>query len=160
MMNNTPFIIQSVNWADAQQALRQIRTEVFIQEQGVPVTEEWDGLDESASHFLVRTHQGEAIASARVLTESEPSSKRRYRIGRVAVLKTFRRQGVGQLLMRFIMDECLSQPGSAGLYLHAQTQCQYFYELLGFVAEGEEFMDAGIPHITMHYDTDNSSRRT
>ena len=157
MMNNTQLIIQSVNWADAQQLLRQIRTEVFIQEQGVPVTEEWDGLDESASHFLVRTHQGEAIASARVLTEAEP---RRYRIGRVAVLKTFRRQGVGLLLMRFIMDECLSQPTSAKLYLHAQTQCQYFYELLGFVAEGEEFMDAGIPHIAMHYDTDNSSRRT
>src|SRR5690606_15590567 len=141
MMINSQFIIQSVKWADSQQVLRQISTEVFIQEQGVPVADEWDGLDESASHFLVQTYQGEAIARARVLTESEP---RRYRIGRVTVLKAFRRQGGGQLLMRSIMDECLSQPGSAGLYLHAQTQCQYFYELLGFVAEGEEFMDADI----------------
>lgn len=157
MMNNTPFIFQSVKWADAQQVLRQIRTEVFIQEQGVPVAEEWDGLDENAAHFLVRTLQGDAIACARVLTESEP---RRYRIGRVAVLKAFRRQGIGRLLMRSIMDECSSLPGIIALFLHAQIESRHFYEQLGFVAEGEEFMDAGIAHIAMHYEADHPSPKT
>lgn len=153
MMNKTQLNIRLIDWAEAQQVLRQIRIEVFIQEQEVPAADEWDGLDESASHFLVQTQQGEAIASARVLLEVNSKAEQHYRIGRVAVLKPYRRQGVGQLLMRFIMDECLSQPGIAGLYLHAQTQCQHFYELLGFVAEGEEFMDAGIPHIAMRHDT-------
>src|SRR5690606_7817741 len=118
MMNKAQLIIQPVKWADAQQVLREIRTEIFIQEQGVPVADEWDDLDESATHFLVQTRQGETVASARVLTESESDSKTDYRIGRVAVRKPFRRQGIGQLLMRFIMDECLSQSVSAGLYLH------------------------------------------
>jgi predicted GNAT family N-acyltransferase len=33
--------------------------------------------------------------------------------------------------------------------LNAQTQASVFYELHGFVAEGESFLDAGIPHLRM-----------
>ncbi len=150
-MNNRAFFHQRVYWEDAEERLRHIRTRVFMDEQQVSPIEEWDGQDETAVHFLTCLNDGSAIATARVLLEADAEGEPLCHIGRVAVLKNYRRQHVGRSLMSYVVGWCREQRSSAGLYLHAQTSRISFYKHLGFVPQGTEFMDAGIPHITMWY---------
>lgn len=144
-----PDTIIPTNWKSHSTDLINIRTEVFIQEQQVPITDEWDGLDEQALHFLVLSAKGEAIGCARLLSEIS-ADKSLYHIGRVAILKPIRNQGIGHKLMQFIIAYCKQTAPENSIYLHAQTERRTFYETLGFIAEGDEFMDAGIPHISMY----------
>jgi predicted GNAT family N-acyltransferase len=136
--------IITTNWHEHKQALREIRDLVFIQEQKVPVADEWDHKDEAATHFLVSTPDGKAIACARLLIEDD-----NFHIGRVAVLAEHRQQAVGRRLMQFVLAWCAQQNPAYKIYLHAQTSRIAFYEHLGFSPQGDVFMDAGIPHIEM-----------
>ncbi|WP_062065559.1 GNAT family N-acetyltransferase [Cellvibrio sp. OA-2007] len=137
------------NWQIHSADLINIRTEVFIQEQQVSAADEWDGLDEQALHFLALSAQGEAIGCARLLPEIA-AHKSLYHIGRVAILKPFRNQGIGHQLMQYVIAYCKKAAPENTIYLHAQTERRQFYETLGFAAEGDEFIDAGILHISMH----------
>jgi predicted GNAT family N-acyltransferase len=137
--------IISTDWQTHERSLRVIRERVFIQEQQVPVADEWDDKDESAIHFLVQNAHGDAIACARLLLEN----KSLLHIGRVAVLAEYRHQDIGRQIMRNVIAYCQEQHPGLPIYLHAQIARQVFYEHLGFIAEGPVFMDAGIPHIEM-----------
>jgi len=115
---------------------------VFVEEQGVPLAEELDADDAHALHYLVRDSEF-PVAAARLVPKNDGIAK----VGRVAVLPEYRRQGVGSELMTYILG------GDARSYeeviLDSQLTAVGFYERLGFVAEGDEFLDAGIPHIRM-----------
>ncbi len=117
-----------------------IRLAVFTGEQGVPAEQELDEFDDVALHILAMWN-GEPAGTARAF-EKTPSLQK---IGRVAVLRAFRKYGIGAAVMRAIETEC---PGS-GFVLDAQTQAMGFYEKLGYTAEGPEFLDAGILHRLM-----------
>ncbi|MEJ2309433.1 MAG: GNAT family N-acetyltransferase [Gammaproteobacteria bacterium] len=132
--------VSIVEWADRGQLLGEIREQVFIIEQGVPPELEWDGRDEESIHALALTTSGQPVGTARLLPEGQ--------IGRMAVLRAWRRQGVGTLLLHCLID-CAEDP--ARLFLNAQTSAEPFYRRNGFVPEGEVFMEAGIPHIRMVY---------
>ena len=119
------------------QALRRV---VFIDEQGVSEADEVDGLDGRAIHLLA--WDGECpVGTARLLVKG-PVGK----IGRVCVLPEARGLGLGAALIRSALDVLRGQPGVAEAYLGSQSHATGFYEKLGFVVEGEEFLDAGIPH--------------
>lgn len=137
-----------VNWHTHAQDLSRIRREVFIEEQHVPVSDEWDGLDESAIHFLA-LHNNQTIGCARLLIESH-AGQTCFHIGRVAVIKSHRQQGVGRRLMQYVLDYCRAR-APYPIFLNAQTERRRFYEHLGFRAQGNEFIDAGIPHINMYW---------
>jgi predicted GNAT family N-acyltransferase len=68
------------------------------------------------------------------------------KIGRVCVLPEARGTGLGAELIRESLEELGRQPGVTMAYLGAQSRATGFYEKLGFAVEGEEFLDAGIPH--------------
>ncbi len=140
-MSEAPYQIRRVEWAAARATLGPLRAEVFIQEQGVPPELEWDGLDEQALHFAVELVTGETIATARLLRDGH--------IGRVAVARPWRGRGVGRALLSYIIVEA-GRLGMGQLHLAAQVHALEFYRTLGFSAEGEEFLDAGIPHRAMH----------
>ena len=140
------YTITTTNWQTHRKPLRHIRDVVFIQEQHVPIADEWDDKDEAAIHFLMTNSQGDAIACARLLIEENM-----FHIGRVAVLAEYRQQGIGRQLMEFAIAWCLQQNPEFKIYLHAQTSRIAFYEQLGFVTQGGIFMDAGIEHIEMWY---------
>ena len=70
--------VTNVAWKNERVALREIREQVFVVEQDVPVELEWDGLDEKAEHFLAY-HEGEVAGCARLLNGNK--------IGRMAVLR-------------------------------------------------------------------------
>jgi predicted GNAT family N-acyltransferase len=135
------FSIRQASWQEDAPAISLLRRTVFIEEQCVPEELEWDGLDEEALHFLAEDENGHAIATARMLGDGH--------IGRVAVLRPWRGRGVGRALMAYVIEQA-RRKGYRHLALDAQVEAIDFYRRLGFVAEGERFMDAGIPHRHMH----------
>ncbi len=148
-MNSMLITIIPTSWQQHQADLIKIRTDVFMHEQQVSAADEWDGLDEQAIHFLALSATGEAIGCARLLHETSGKNAL-YHIGRVAILESFRNQGIGHQLMQFVIAYCKKTAPANHIYLHAQTERRHFYETLGFIAEGAEFIDAGIPHISMY----------
>ena len=123
--------------------MRDIRKQVFIDEQKVAPELEWDEHDASATHFLL-TVDDNALGTARLL----PSG----RIGRVALLPAARGKGLGRQLMCAIMEHA-RQLGMLQLELSAQTHALGFYAQLGFVSCSDVYLDAGIAHQTMRFST-------
>ena len=123
-------------------AVLDIRARVFIEEQNVPEHEERDGRDGEAIH-LIALDQHAPVGTARMLIEGATG-----KIGRVAVLREKRGTGLGKALIHAALDE-LRSLGLEKAKLGAQTHAIGFYESLGFVATGPEYMDAGIPHRDM-----------
>ncbi|NIC07809.1 GNAT family N-acetyltransferase [Billgrantia bachuensis] len=134
-----PIEIREGSWAELGEIASEIRRVVFIEEQQVPLEEEWDGRDDACRHFLARRGDT-ALGTARLLPDGH--------IGRVAVLREARGLGIGAALVRAAIDSA-RQRGHLQVELAAQTQALAFYENLGFSAFGETFMDAGIPHRNM-----------
>lgn len=69
-------------------------------------------------------------------------------IGRLAVLKPFRKRGVGGALLEAVLRSAKAA-GMREVWMHAQTHAEGFYAAHGFAPEGERFMEAGIEHIMM-----------
>jgi predicted GNAT family N-acyltransferase len=134
--------IDIVDW-DSCQPLRDIRREVFIDEQQVPAEEEWDNYDATAVHFLMSV-DGEPAGTARLLPDGH--------IGRVAIVRRWRGKGLGDDLMRRVMDHAREKDMTI-LALSAQTQALDFYTRLGFRVCSNEYIEAGIPHHAMILDT-------
>ncbi|MBD8031535.1 MULTISPECIES: GNAT family N-acetyltransferase [Solibacillus] len=120
-----------------------LRKEVFVKEQGVPLSLEIDEYDETAIHFLV--NEGEnTIATAR-LREIEPKVGK---VERVCVLNSYRGKRLGVLIMQAV-EEYAKNAAFKKLKLNAQSYAVPFYEKLEFAVISPEFMDAGIPHRAM-----------
>lgn len=139
--------IIEAGWTEREDDCVRIRREVFVDEQLVPEEIEIDGEDAQCRHFLAIAN-GVAVATGR-LKAIEGGVK----IQRVAVLKQARGGGVGLRLMRAMID---ASP-AGDIMLDAQLQAIPFYEKLGFRAEGEVFLDAGIPHRRMRMNEPRST---
>jgi predicted GNAT family N-acyltransferase len=119
-----------------------IRMRVFVREQGVPSEIELDSDDQRAIHFLA-TANGKAIGTARVVMHGKSA-----KIGRMAVLKNYRRKRIGARLLKQATRAAKRQ-GARKIYLHAQVPVIGFYEKLGFRCVGPVFDEAGIAHRKM-----------
>lgn len=120
-----------------------VRFTVFVQEQNVPVELERDEYDASAIHILA-TDEGAPVGTARIIVKDGVG-----KIGRVAVLADQRGTGLGRKLIEACLAELSNDPKVSAAKLGSQIHALGFYEKLGFVAEGPEFDDAGIPHRMM-----------
>ena len=119
-----------------------IRMRVFVREQRVPAAIELDRDDDRAIHFLA-TSDGKAVGTARVVSHHGSA-----KIGRMAVLKSYRGKGVGKKLLQRAVATA-KKLGARTIYLHAQVPVIEFYEKLGFRCVGAVFNEAGIPHRKM-----------
>ena len=117
-----------------------IRYEVFIDEQNVPEELEIDGLDGEAKHVLAFVDEV-PIGTGRILSDGH--------IGRVAVLKKYRGQGSGKLIMKELV-KWAQDKNLEKVWLSSQWQAHSFYLDLGFVCVGEIYKEAGIDHIRMY----------
>lgn len=136
-----PFQIETVaDYAAALPELRAVRETVFVQEQQVPMTLEWDALDPQCRHMLARDAHGRAIGTARLTPERK--------IGRMAVLREWRNAGVGAALLQALLRTARSD-GWRDVSLHAQVSAIDFYLRHGFEPIGARFMEAGIEHQSM-----------
>jgi len=136
------FTVKPVSTRDELEDAFDIRRKVFIKEQHVTEELEFDGKDDGSKHFLA-------------LKDDKPIGTFRFvflkgtaKLQRFAVLKRYRKSGVGRLMMESAL-EAIKHEGCEEVVLDAQIQVRAFYEKFGFVAEGEEFKDAGIPHMKM-----------
>lgn len=120
-----------------------LRRTVFIEEQNVPEAEEWDDLDASATHILMR-EGARPVGTARLIVQGSIG-----KIGRVCLLADQRGTGAGADLMRFAIDQLRARGDLSVLKLGAQSYAIGFYEKLGFSLDGPEYDDAGIPHRDM-----------
>jgi len=136
-------VILIKTWQEAKQEAFLVRKHVFIEEQGVPVDMEIDEFDPIAKHALAYV-DSECVGTARLIALPGNIGK----IGRMAVLQTYRRQGLGRQLLNVLLESCKSQ-GVAQLELHAQLLAIPFYEQFGFIAQGEMYYEAGIAHRDM-----------
>ncbi len=138
-MTKNTLTIHEGGWEALRESAGDIRRIVLIEEQRVPLTEEWDGRDDDCRHFLALLN-GAPVGTARLLPDAH--------IGRVAVLAEARDSGIGAALMLAAIETARRESYPA-VELAAQTHALPFYERLGFTAFGDEFLDAGIPHRNM-----------
>ena len=117
-----------------------IRMEVFVLEQHVAPEEELDDMDAASLHAVAFDARGRALGTGRLLPDGH--------VGRMAVLRDGRGSGVGSALLEVLIVEARGL-GYHAVVLHAQSHARGFYERHGFVAEGDEFEEANIPHILM-----------
>lgn len=121
--------------------IRRIRDQVFLMEQQISREEEYDGRDTVCVHGLVFC-DGQAVGTGRL--DVEKSGK----VGRLAVLKEYRRRGLGSTLMKTLEEEALARNLSR-VWFHAQVSAIPFYEKLAYQIVSEEFEEAGISHVVM-----------
>jgi len=137
---SSDFTIKPVSWSENKQSLSYIRHQVFIDEQDVPEELEWDEFDQISIHLLARDSKQAPIGCARLLTNGK--------IGRMAVLKSWRGKGVGTALLKRAI-QLAEQQGHLAVELDAQSYVIPFYQREGFIVTSTEFTDAGIPHHRM-----------
>lgn len=144
------FSVEPATWSADQAELQAVRHAVFVIEQAVPEEEEWDELDASSHHVIARDGARQPIGTGRLTPEGK--------IGRMAVLREWRGRGVGEALLRVLL-EAASQRHLRQVEIHAQTHALEFYRKSGFVAYGEEFDECGIPHRHMRIEIQPPSPR-
>ena len=131
-------------WQDLQAHASAVRTEVFVQEQGIAAEEEWDDADATAVHAVVRNGFGLPLGTARLLQPEAGVAQ----IGRMAVTRLLRGSGLGQQLLQALVQQARER-GDHEVRLHAQRSAQGFYARQGFANHGEPFDEVGIAHIEM-----------
>ena len=120
-----------------------IRQRVFVDEQKVSREEEYDEYEDQSMHYML-------------LVEKQPAGTARWRftndgvkLERFAILPQFRNNGAGSALVKAVLSDVL--PHQKMIYLNAQVPAMNLYKRAGFVAEGELFYEANIPHYKMIY---------
>jgi predicted GNAT family N-acyltransferase len=132
--------IDLLRWDDARAEAAAIREAVFVAEQGVPRELELDEIDTGCVHALARLEDGRAVGTGRLLADGH--------IGRMAVLAEWRDRGIGGALLERLVEEARRR-GMREVALSAQTHALGFYLRHGFSAEGDVYLEAGIPHQAM-----------
>ena len=132
------------DWAALGEDAARVRTEVFVQEQSIPVEMEWDEADASALHAVARNRLGQPLATGRLLVHAPGVGK----IGRMAVSRVMRGADLGREILQTLLSAAWAR-GDQEVLLHAQRSAEGFYARLGFMTRGQEFDEVGIPHVEM-----------
>jgi predicted GNAT family N-acyltransferase len=136
-MSRRDLIIREADWRKERDTLLAIRYRVFVHEQGVPPELEEDAADPSALHLLAISETQGPVGTGRLLPDGH--------IGRMAVDRAFRGQGIGSALVAYLID-LAREAGHQTVALNAQCSAEEFYARFGFHAQGQAFEEAGIPH--------------
>ena len=122
-----------------------IRKEVFVEEQGVPLADEFDEFDKlygQCDHVLVY-YDEQAVGTGRVRVVDGLG-----KLERICILKSYRKYGLGKKIIQ-TLEEIAKEKGIAKVKLHGQTHAEEFYKKLGYMTSSDVFTEDGIPHILM-----------
>ena len=139
----TGLLVKLVDTPQETEAVKALRVQVFVREQGVPLSEEFDEHDDSAVHAVALLH-GRVVGTGRMYRTPSGATQ----IGRMAVESAHRRRGIGERILLLLEDHA-RRSGLSEVMVHAQTYVRSFYERRGYVADGEPFMEVEIEHIRM-----------
>ena len=137
-------VIQVVDETDLPDVF-DIRRVVFIDEQKVPVEEEFDQYEENSKHYLAY-YDGKPCGAARWRETSEGNEAK---LERFAVLKECRGKGVGSALVEQVLADVLAAKHYDRIYLNAQLSAVDLYKKFGFSPVGDEFLECDIKHQQM-----------
>ena len=118
------------------------RTEIFLLEQRI-ICQDFDGADYEALHCFIE-EEGRVVAYLRAYKTEEG-----VKIGRV--LSLTHGTGLGRHLMAEAMPVIREKFSCNKVIVHAQKQAQGFYEKLGFIVTSPDYLEEGIPHVTMEF---------
>ncbi len=138
-----PLGVKQAQTAEEMDGVRAVRFRVFVDEQNVPPVLEMDELDRTAFHAIA-VQDGAVVGTGRLIANTPGEAY----VGRMAVDRPLRRQGIGTQILAFLEDEARSR-GVRRTVLHAQSYIKVFYARQGYQEKGEPFMEAGILHIQM-----------
>ena len=128
------------SFREAEKEIGFIRDIVFGQEQNVAREVDWDGKDSQSIQVVATDDDDNPVGTGRM--------QRDGKIGRLAVLDSWRGQGTGQKMLR-VLVEAAEKEDFQEVFLHAQVHAISFYEKCRFHKDGEEFLEAGILHVKM-----------
>lgn len=131
--------VDVVKFSDYRSEIEMIRRAVFIVEQGIPESLEWDNHEHSSWHCLARLNDTPA-GTGRLQFDGK--------ITRIAVLNEWRQRGVASAIIKQLLQTAADNE-LHHLFLNAQTTATSLYEQFGFVQRGDVFDEGGIPHIRM-----------
>jgi YbgC/YbaW family acyl-CoA thioester hydrolase len=131
-------------WSALERDAAPLRRAVFVGEQGIPESEEWDAADATALHAVAINALGQAVGTGRLLA-AEPGVGK---IGRMAVHRALRGTGVGARVLAALIEAARTR-GDHTLRLSAQRTAMGFYQRQGWQCVGEPYDEVGIPHQTM-----------
>jgi YbgC/YbaW family acyl-CoA thioester hydrolase len=131
-------------WSQLGTDAAKVRTEVFVQEQQIPMDMEWDEADATALHAVAWNRLGQPVATGRLLQPAPGVGQ----VGRMAVNRVLRGTHVGREVLQALVTAARAR-GDHEVRLHAQRSAEGFYARQGFVARGEPFDEVGIAHIEM-----------
>ena len=136
--------LQLGSWDNMRDLASALRTEVFVQEQGISADLVWDDADATAVHALVSNQLGRPIATGRLVQHAPGIG----RIGRMAVDRGLRSSRFGRDVL-VVLVGAARERGDNEVMLHAQCSAEGFYTRQGFVTRGSTFEEAGIQHVEM-----------
>ena len=116
------------------------RTEIFLLEQKI-ICQDFDGVDYEALHCFMEK-EGRVVAYLRAYPTQDG-----VKIGRV--LSLTHSKGLGRALMEEAIPAIREKFACDKILVHAQKHAQGFYEKLGFVVTSPDYLEEGIPHVTM-----------
>ncbi|MGI6551569.1 MAG: GNAT family N-acetyltransferase [Bacillota bacterium] len=122
-----------------------IRKEVFVEEQGVLLEDEFDEFDRlngPCQHILIYCNQ-QPVGTGRIRILDGLG-----KLERICVLKAYRKFGLGKVIIN-ALEEIAKEMGLSQVKLHGQTQAEGFYQKLGYRTSSDVFMEDGIPHVLM-----------
>lgn len=122
-----------------------IRRTVFVEEQGVPLEDEFDAFDvlNGPCEHILAYYDEQPVGTGRIRIV-EGSGK----LERICLLKPYRKCGLGKIIIK-ALEEIAAGKGLGGVKLHGQTQAEGFYKKLGYEVSSDVFMEDGIPHVLM-----------
>lgn len=138
-MGTLPVELKIVDFQISRELIHDIRKQVFIDEQNIPPELQFDEMD-SVSHHVLAIIDKQAVGTGRITPDGK--------IGRMAVLKNFRRNGIGQTILNRLI-EIGKNFKVDGIHLSSQCHAIPFYQKSGFVAQGSIYQEAGIVHQRM-----------
>ncbi|ADR21358.1 N-acetyltransferase [Marivirga tractuosa] len=139
-------VVKVVETQDELKQIFAIREEVFVKEQKVAPEEEYDEYEEISTHFIATDDIGNPCGTARWrFTENG------MKLERFAVLQSHRGKGVGQALVKAVIDNIKENPKaySKKMYMHAQIPAVSLYSRFGFEKVGDQFEECNIMHYQM-----------
>ncbi len=136
--------VQVGDWQKLGRDASQVRTEVFVEEQGISREDEWDAADTTAIHAVVYNRMQKPLATGRLLVSAPCVGK----IGRMAAKRVLRGSHLGRQVLDALCEKAKAR-GDKEILLHAQQSAATFYAKAGFVQRGEPFLEVGIAHIEM-----------
>lgn len=132
--------VELMTWEQAQPTAGPLRFAIFVGEQNVPPGIELDELDADCIHAVAFDVDNKPIGTGRLLPDGH--------IGRMAVVKEWRRRGIGAEILQALIAEARNR-GHKEVIVSAQLQAAEFYREQGFTADGKVYPEAGILHQKM-----------